>query len=115
METKWKILYGAGDVAVYNGLKKLFHVYPEEAKIVCDILNDLESEVAELRERLDAPRTDAEGMRQIGEKLIGFAAHDDDCNVNGIGEVRCNCGLTELIHQFRTTQTATEGEQKWIR
>ena len=46
---KWQILYGAGDVAVYNGLKKLFHVYPEEARIVCDILNELEDEVATLK------------------------------------------------------------------
>lgn len=50
--SKWKILHGAGDVAVYNGLKKIFHVFPEEAKIVCDILNELEDEV----ERLKAER-----------------------------------------------------------
>ena len=47
---KWQILYGAGDVAVYNGLKKLFHVFPEEAEMVVKILNDLEDELARCKE-----------------------------------------------------------------
>ncbi|MFO0089548.1 MAG: hypothetical protein ACK518_01815 [bacterium] len=54
--SKWKILHGAGDVAVYNGLKKIFHVYPEEAEIVVKILNELEDEVEHsevLRNALD--------------------------------------------------------------
>jgi hypothetical protein len=50
---KWEILYGAGDVAVYNGLKKIFHVYPEEAEMVVKILNELEDELARCKE--DAP------------------------------------------------------------
>lgn len=46
---KWEILYGEGDVAVYNGLK-IFHVYPEEAEMVVKILNELEDELARCKE-----------------------------------------------------------------
>ena len=52
--SKWKILYGAGDIAVYNGLKKIFHVFPEEAEMVCDILNRLEDELDRLKAELNA-------------------------------------------------------------
>jgi hypothetical protein len=52
--SKWKILHGAGDVAVYNGLKKIFHVFPEEAEMVVKILNELEDELARCKE--DTPR-----------------------------------------------------------
>jgi|APGre2960657404_1045060.scaffolds.fasta_scaffold14721_6 hypothetical protein len=54
---KWEILYGAGDVAVYNGLKKLFHVYPEEAEMVVKILNELELDVDGLRKQISALNT----------------------------------------------------------
>ena len=69
--SKWKILYGAGDVAVYNGLKKLFHVFPEEAEIVVKILNDLEDELARCKE--DTPRyvTDEEIDAMFPYLLVG--------------------------------------------
>jgi len=49
-KSKWEILYGAGDVAVYNGVKKIFHVFPEEAEMVVKILNELEDELARCKE-----------------------------------------------------------------
>lgn len=69
--SKWKILHGAGDVAVYNGLKKIFHVFPEEAKIVCDILNELEDELAQCKEVTPRYVTDEEIDAMFPYLLVG--------------------------------------------
>jgi len=59
---------------------------------------------------LATPRTDADGLRVIGEKLIGYTEHEHYCQTTKTGNIRlCNCLLTELINQFRSKEGGQNG------
>jgi hypothetical protein len=95
------------------------------SELLSEYINRLESENAELRERLNTqwtttckcensrgetwccnicgkptPRTDAEGL------LVKYAEHLDSCIIYKNLDINCNCGLTELLNKF-----SKDGEQ----
>jgi hypothetical protein len=73
-------------------------------------LNRLEAENAELRQRLNTPRTDADGLLQRASFLVG----NPGTNISSSTDIACDewqADYEKYIAQFRTTQTATEGDE----
>jgi hypothetical protein len=92
-EPKWHIVHQLGDdAAIYDRQKQLFNVHTDEAQRICDVLNKLEQENAELRERL----------KESEEMKKALMVTDDR-----LGNIVHNLKSTTP----RTTQPATEGEQ----